>query len=178
MQIQQQYGTEAIQRFALRVLDLANVDKNADGKVDAQEWGQLVFGLVPELLNIKQLNNEVRDLTVQEVTDIVMLVGANFPDYLNLKTEVENVIRLALKFLAVTTSAGYDLLLAVKALNKTPLEVEVAAKASTEKKKAKMESGAAVKLPAKKDKPLSKEQPLSDLPEATPEEVSEPLPTE
>lgn len=125
MQIQQQYGTEAIQRFALRVLDLANVDKNADGKVDAQEWGQLVFGLVPELLNIKQLNNEVRDLTVQEVTDIVMLVGANFPDYLNLKTEVENVIRLALKFLAVTTSAGYDLLLAIKALNKTPVELEV-----------------------------------------------------
>jgi len=156
MQIQQQYGTEAIQRFALRVLDLANVDKNADGKVDAQEWGQLVFGLVPELLNIKQLNNEVRDLTVEEVTDIVMLVGSNFPDYKNLRNEVEAVVRAALKFLAVTTQAGYELLLTVKALNKTPVVLE----ANTDvlkKKQDKMASG------SKDDVPLSADQPGEDI---------------
>lgn len=146
MQIQQQYGTEALKRFALKVLDLAKLDKDGDGKVSTTEWGQAVFALVPELLNIKQLSNETRDLTVEEITELMMTVSANFPDYRNLKDEVENVVRVALKFLAVTTAAGYELLLAVKKLNGKPVELEVntdAIKTSTEKKKAKMASGKA-----------------------------------
>lgn len=134
MQIQQQYGTEALKRFALKVLDLAKLDKDGDGKVSTTEWGQAVFALVPELLNIKQLSNETRDLTVDEITELVMVVSENFPDYRNLRDEVEDVIRAALKFLAVTTSAGYELLLVVKKLNKAPIELESAISNTAEKK--------------------------------------------
>ena len=88
MQIQQQYGTEALERFALRVLDLAQLDKNSDGKIDTAEWGQAVFSLVPELLNIKQLSNEARDLTVEEVAGIIYKIDENFWNYRNLNDEV------------------------------------------------------------------------------------------
>lgn len=153
MQIQQQYGTEALKRFALKVLDLAKLDKDGDGSVSVQEWGQMVFGLVPELLNIKQLTNEVRDLTIDEITDLVMTVGANFPDYRNLREDVENVIRAAIKFLAVTTQAGHELFIEVRKLNKKPVE-SAPVVANTSEKKAKT-SGA-----------LSKDQPVAEVKKA------------
>lgn len=138
MQIQSQYGTEALKRFALKVLDLAKLDKDNDGSVSVQEWGQMVFGLVPELLNIKQLTNEVRDLSVDEITDLIMTVSANFPDYRNLRNEVEDVIRAALRFLAVTTQAGAELLAEVRKLNKKPIDAPTPVVASnTAEKKAK-----------------------------------------
>lgn len=144
MQIQQQYGIEALKGFALKVLDLAKLDKDGDGKISTTEWGQAVFALVPELLNIKQLSNETRDLTVEEITELIMVVSDNFPDYRNLRDEVEAVIRAALKFLAVTTAAGYELLLVVKQLNKQPVVLDanpvkppVSKEANTEAKKAK-----------------------------------------
>lgn len=153
MQIQNQYGTEALERFALKVLDLAKLDKDGDGKISTTEWGQAVFALVPELLNIKQLSNETRDLTVEEVTELVMVVSDNFPDYRNLRDEVEAVIRAALKFLAVTTAAGYELLLVVKKLNKQPVVLDVNEDALPDAKEK------AAITQAKKDKMAGKETP-------------------
>lgn len=153
MQIQQQYGTEALKRFALKVLDLAKLDKDGDGSVSVQEWGQMVFGLVPELLNIKQLTNEVRDLSVEEITELIMVVSANFPDYRNLREEVENVVRAALKFLAVTTQAGHELFIEVRKLNKKPVELEPAVSNTAEKK-------------AKTSGALSKDQPGAEVKKA------------
>lgn len=125
IKIQEQYGIEALKNFVLRVLDLAKLDKDGDGQISTSEWGQAVFALVPELLNIKQLTNEGRDLTVEEVTVLIETVSQNFPDYRNLKNEVEDVIRAALRFLAITTYEGYQVIKAVKRLNKKPIEIEV-----------------------------------------------------
>lgn len=159
MQIQSQYGTEALKRFALKVLDLAKLDKDGDGSVSVQEWGQLVFGLVPELLNIKQLTNEVRDLTIDEITDLIMTVGANFPDYRNLREDVENVIRAAIKFLAVTTQAGHELFIEVRKLNKKPVESAPVVVNTSEKK-------------AKTVGALPKDQPADEVEKAEPKKAT------
>jgi hypothetical protein len=117
VQVPQQFGTAAIQRFMSRILDLAKLDRNQDGNISTDEWGQAVFGLLPELLNIKELTNEVRDLDTKEVADLLGFASDNFPDYAGLQDEKEEVIRKAFNLLSNLTNDTYDLLWAIKAMN-------------------------------------------------------------
>lgn len=116
--VPQAFGTEAIKRFLTRLLDLAKLDRNNDGNISTDEWGQAVFGLLPELLNIKEINLEVRDLTTTEVAELTKFLSANFPDYAGLDNAKEAVIRAGLNLIGNLTNDTYALLWAIKDLNK------------------------------------------------------------
>lgn len=145
--VPQQLGIEALKGFCLRAMDLARIDRNQDGKIDAQEWGQAVFGLLPELLNIKQLTSEVKDLTKEEISEIVLFVAQNFPDYPNVKNEVEDIVRASLKWLGNVSIETYELLHVITASRKKaaqPSAPKLSA-AATAKKAAKKAAGADAK---------------------------------
>ena len=132
-QITQTIGIDALKAFSVRVLELARLDKDNDGQISASEWGAAVFALAPELLNIKQLTAEVRDLDTDEIIELVMYASQHFPDYNALREEVEVVIRAALRFVAVTGAEATHLIAAIRKLNKKPVEEPVAASTPSQK---------------------------------------------
>lgn len=117
--VPQQLGIEALKGFCLRAMELARLDRNNDGQIDVSEWGQAVFSLLPELVNIKQLTAEGKDLTKEEISELVLFVSQHFPDYANMRNEVEAVIRASLKWLGNVSLETYELVQAIAAARKT-----------------------------------------------------------
>jgi len=132
-QITSHIGIEALKAFSVRVLEIARLDKNNDGDISVQEWGGAIFALVPELINIKQLTAEVRDLDTDEIIELVMYASQHFPDYNALREEVEAVIRAALRFVAVTATEATALIAAIRNLNKKPVDEPVVASTPSQK---------------------------------------------
>lgn len=87
------FGTEAVKDLISQVMQAAKLDRNNDGKISRTEWIAALSSLAPSLFQADEVVAELKDLTEQELIEITAFVEAHFPDYTNVRQEVEDLIR-------------------------------------------------------------------------------------
>lgn len=107
-------GIEALKSFVSEVMNKLRLDKNKDGKVSKSEWISGILDLIPSFFNFDDVSAEARDLTTEEVKQIIDHVGKFFPDYAGVSNEVEALVR---EIVALVVQ-GFNVYQAAVAINK------------------------------------------------------------
>lgn len=105
MQVGKNIGIETLKGLLSALLSASKLDANQDGNVSRGEVFAAISGFAPQLFLVPELTAEVRDLDEDEINQLIRFVGKNFPDYTNIKNDVEDFIRQVILILAEVQKA-------------------------------------------------------------------------
>lgn len=87
------FGVDAIKDLLTQVMQAAQLDRNKDGNISRTEWIAALSSLAPSLFQADEVVEELKDLTQQELIELTQHIEAHFPDYTNVRNEVEDLVR-------------------------------------------------------------------------------------
>lgn len=108
-------GTQALEELVGKILQALKLDKNADGKISKAEIFASIAEIAPELFNLGDAIDEVRDLTQTEFQHLCSVAASKMPDYPNVRAEAETLISAIFEAVGATSKV----ISAVSRLNKT-----------------------------------------------------------
>lgn len=108
-------GTDTIRQTAKSIILNLKIDRDGDGKVEANEIASAIAGIIPALLNGQDLLAEVRDYTKEELDADIQWLVKELPAF----SPFRPTINAVLTGIAATVNGIIQTVSAVKKLKKT-----------------------------------------------------------
>lgn len=92
VRLNEKYGIDNVKSFLSTIFRNLKIDRDSDGDIESNEILDVVIGLSRELFRFRDIANEFKDLSREEINQLTAWAEANFSQLTEIREDVELIV--------------------------------------------------------------------------------------